>query len=60
MYATPSEFVRDLIREQYSRQEASEFREAIIEGYHDLAEGKVVEYKGSLTEALNRLDTLKD
>jgi len=35
LYATPSEFMRDLLRQQKSRQAAAAARDAILEGYQD-------------------------
>jgi len=53
LYATPSEFVRDLLREKKERQEASAMREGILEGYRDLIEGRAIEYEGDLRAALS-------
>ncbi len=52
LYATPSEFLRDVLREKKERQEAAEMRDAILEGYRDLVAGRVVEFKGDLRAAL--------
>ena len=49
LYATPSEFVRDLLRQQKSRQEAAAARDAILEGYQDAVEGRTHAYKGDLS-----------
>lgn len=54
LYATPSEFVRDLLRQRRAQLEASRLRDAIIEGYQDLAAGRVVQYKGSLRNLLKK------
>lgn len=40
LYATPSEFVRDLLREKKERQEAAAIRDGVLEGYRDLLSGK--------------------
>jgi len=48
LYATPSEFVRDLLRRQKSYQEAMRVREGILEGYQDAIAGRTVEFKGNL------------
>ena len=48
MFATPSEFVRALIREKKERQEAAELREAVLEGYGDVLEGHVLPLNGNL------------
>ncbi len=52
LFATPSEFLRDLLREKKERMEAAEMRDAILEGYRDLIEGRVVEFKGNLRASL--------
>ena len=52
LFATPSEFLRDVLREKKERMEAAEMRDAILEGYRDLIEGRVVEFKGDLRAAL--------
>lgn len=55
LFATPSEFLRDLLREKKERLEAAEMREAILEGYRDVIEGRVVEFKGDLRSTLNEV-----
>lgn len=52
LFATPSEFLRDLLREKKERMEASAMREAILEGYQDIIEGRVVEFTGDLRQTL--------
>ena len=52
LYATPSEFLRDMLREKKERMEAAEVRDGIVEGYRDLIEGRVVEFKGDLRATL--------
>jgi len=52
LYATPSEFLRDVLREKKERMEAAELRDAIVEGYRDIIEGRVVEFKGDLRQAM--------
>ena len=51
-YATPSEFLRDLLREKKRRVEAAALRDGVLEGYRDLVEGRVVEFTGTLKETL--------
>lgn len=51
-FATPSEFVRDLLREKKRRLEAAALRDGVIEGYRDLIEGRYVEFEGSLKGAI--------
>jgi len=53
LYATPSEFFRDLLREKKERQEAAAIRDGVLEGYRDLLEGRSVEFDGSLHSALD-------
>jgi len=51
LYATPSEFVRDLLRERKRRQEAGALRDGVLEGYRDVLEDRTVEYRGDLRAA---------
>ena len=53
LYATPSEFLRDLLREKKERQEAASIRDGVLEGYRDLLEGRTVEFAGDLRASLN-------
>lgn len=48
LYATPSEYVRDLIRHERDRIEAAMLRNHIIEGYQDAAHGRTREFSGDL------------
>lgn len=48
LYATPSEFVRDLLRQRKSHQEAIQVREGILAGYQDAIAGRTAEFKGDL------------
>lgn len=54
LFATPSEFVRDVLREKKERLEAGRIREAIIEGYEDAIAGRTVEYRGNLRQLLKK------
>jgi antitoxin ParD1/3/4 len=54
LYATPSEFVRDLLRQRKSQQEAKAAREGILEGYQDAVAGRTVEFKGDLIGLLKK------
>ena len=54
LYATPSEFVRDLLRQRKAQIEAEKARDAIIEGYEDAIAGRTVEYRGDVREMLKR------
>ena len=55
LYATPSEFVRDLLRRQKLRQEAAKVRDAIIEGYQDAIAGRTVAFTGDLKKLLAKV-----
>jgi antitoxin ParD1/3/4 len=48
MFATPSEFVRALIREKKERLEAAELRKAVLEGYDDVLHGRTLPLAGDL------------
>ncbi|MDW3208251.1 MAG: hypothetical protein R8N23_00185 [Reichenbachiella sp.] len=48
LYATPSEYVRDLIRHESERLQAAKVRSSIIEGYQDILNGRVHEFSGDL------------
>lgn len=54
LYATPSEFVRYVLREKKERIDASRIREAIFDGYRDAIEGRTVPYTGSLCQILKK------
>lgn len=55
LYATPDEFVRDVLREKKERIEASQIRDAILEGYQDAIAGRTVEYQGDLRGLLKKV-----
>ena len=50
-YATPSEFLRDVLREKKRRLEAAALRDGVLEGYRDLTAGRFVEFTGSLRKS---------
>lgn len=52
LYATPGEFVLDLLRQAMLQTEAAKVRDAIIEGYQDAIDGRVVEFRGDLRSCL--------
>lgn len=54
LYATPSEFVRDVLREKKERLEAAQIRDAILEGYDDAIHGRTVEYRGNLRSLMKK------
>lgn len=55
LFATPSEFVRDVLREKKERQEAAAIREAIIEGYQDAIAGRWHRYDGDLRKLMKKV-----
>lgn len=55
LYATPSEFVRDLLRHKKSQYEAELLRNSLIEGFQDVIEGRVHKFSGSLSEMSKKL-----
>jgi len=58
-YATPSEFLRDVLREKKRRMEAAAVRDGILEGFRDLTEGRFVEFDGSLKSTLAKAKQLE-
>lgn len=48
LYATPSEFVRGLLRQRKAQMEAAAAREAIVAGYEDAIAGRVATFQGNL------------
>ena len=56
LFATPSEFIRDLVRKQKERTESKQIRNSILEGYQDLINGNVHEFKGDLGSLLKKVE----
>jgi antitoxin ParD1/3/4 len=54
LYATPSEFVRDVLRRYKAQEEAAQVRGAIIQGYQDAVAGRTVEFRGDLKTLLKK------
>lgn len=54
LYATPSEFLRDLIREKKDRIEAKELRAAILDGFQDAINNRTVEFSGDLRSDMKK------
>jgi antitoxin ParD1/3/4 len=54
LFATPSEFVRHLLREKKDRQESAAARDAMIEGYQDAIAGRTVAFEGDLKSLLKK------
>jgi antitoxin ParD1/3/4 len=52
LFSTPSEYVRDLIRHDRERQEASKLRASIVEGYQDVVHGRTRKFSGDLRKDL--------
>ncbi len=52
LYSTPSEFLRDILREKKERQELAALREGVLAGYQDLNHGRFVEFTGDLRASL--------
>lgn len=50
LYATPTEFVRDVLREKKRRLEAAELRAGILEGYQDAIAGRTTRFSGNLKD----------
>lgn len=56
LYATPSEFVGDLLRQKKLQIEAAQARDAILAGYQDAIAGRVVAFEGDLRSLLKKAD----
>lgn len=54
LYATPSEYVRDLIRKHKLQKEADRLRVGVIEGLQDATEGRVQQFKGSVRDLMKK------
>ncbi|MSR59202.1 MAG: CopG family transcriptional regulator [Planctomycetaceae bacterium] len=54
LYATPSEFVRDVFREKKERLAAAQIRDAILNGFQDAIQGRTVPYRGDLRRLLKK------
>jgi antitoxin ParD1/3/4 len=52
LYSTPSEFIRDAIRERKEQMEAASLRNGILEGYQDIINGRTVQFNGSVREVI--------
>ncbi len=55
LYSTPSEFVRDLLRQKKIQLDAESARDGILAGYHDAVDGRVVEFRGDLQSLLKKV-----
>lgn len=54
LYATPSEFVRDILREKKQRIEAAQLHDAILEGFQDAVSGNTQSFSGDLRADLSK------
>lgn len=54
LYATPTEFMRDVLREKKQRMEAAALRASILEGYQDAIAGRTTTFSGNLTNDMAR------
>ena len=59
LFSTPSEYVRDLIRHEKERREATEFRKGVLEGYQDAIHGRSVKFSGDLKADLKKFKSGK-
>ena len=50
LYATPTEFMRDVLRDKKERLEAAELRTGILEGYQDAIAGRATPFSGNLKD----------
>jgi len=59
LYATPSEFMRALLREKKEKEDAARLRDGVLAGLSDIAHQRTYEYNGdieSLLDAFNADD----
>lgn len=54
LYSTPSEFVRDLLRQKKIQLDAESARDGTLAGYRDAVDGRVVEFRGNLQSLLEK------
>ena len=55
VYETPSEYVRDLIRRDMENSDSDYLREAILEGYRDMASGQYFKSTGDFKKDMVKL-----
>jgi antitoxin ParD1/3/4 len=55
LYETPSEYVRDLIRRDMEQRESRMVQDAILEGYRDLAAGRLFASTGNFKDDMDAL-----
>jgi len=54
LFSTPSEYVRNLIRQEKTKKEASELRQGIIEGYQNAIHGRTIKFSGDLKSDMKK------
>ncbi|MEQ9425197.1 MAG: hypothetical protein RJQ09_12310 [Cyclobacteriaceae bacterium] len=52
LFSTPSEYIRDLVRKDKEQKESENIRKAILSGYRDVMEGRVIKHDDSLKSIL--------
>jgi antitoxin ParD1/3/4 len=62
LYATPSEYVRSLLRQEKEAQTAHEWRAGIVDGMNDLIHGRTYPFRGSMKDIIDQAqkDTNQD
>jgi antitoxin ParD1/3/4 len=48
LYATPTQFMRVVLREKKERLEANELRTGLLDGYQDAIAGRIATFSGNL------------
>ncbi len=56
LYETPAEYMRDLIRRDMERREGQLLQDAVLDGYRDLAAGRVLASDGDFQADMAELD----
>ena len=56
LYETPAEYMRDLIRRDMERREGQQLQDAVLDGYRDLAAGRVLASDGDFQADMAELD----
>ncbi len=59
LYATPTEFMRDVLREKKQRMEAADLRAGILEGYQDAITGRTTKFSGDLKKDMAQFKNRK-
>lgn len=52
LYSTPSEFVRSVLRDRKARLEAAALRDAVLEGYDDIIQGRTMRFTGDVRQMI--------